>query len=115
MLGIVSFQASFVEADHLVCLSRTAPGSNLRALAAVFPGARNQRATDHGHRNIQSLYTLRGQGFVAFRLSGFDGNDQAAELDSAAQLEAVIYTRLISRRSSLRPAAEPARVGPGAI
>jgi len=50
-------------------------------LAAVFPGSRNQRGADHGQLKIQALYDLLAQRFVAFSLSGFNRNDQAAARD----------------------------------
>jgi hypothetical protein len=53
-------------------------------LASAFPGSRNQCGAAHGQLKIQSLYDLRAQGFVAFRLSGFNRNDQAAAADVLA-------------------------------
>lgn len=53
-------------------------------LAAAFPGSRNQCGAAHGQLKIQSLYDLRGQRFVSFRLSGFNRNDQAAAPDVLA-------------------------------
>ncbi len=50
-------------------------------LAGAFPGSRNQRGADHGQLKIQALYDLLAQRFVAFRLSGFNRNDQAAARD----------------------------------
>lgn len=50
-------------------------------LAAFFPGSANQRGAKNGLLKIQSLYDLVSQRFVAFRLSGFRRNDQAAAGD----------------------------------
>lgn len=50
-------------------------------LAAAFPGSRNQRGAAHGQLKIQALYDLLAQRFVAFGLSGFNRNDQAAAPD----------------------------------
>jgi len=53
-------------------------------LARAFPGSRNQCGAAHGQLKIQSLYDLRSQRFVSFRLSGFNRNDQAAAPDVLA-------------------------------
>lgn len=50
-------------------------------LAAFFPGSANQRGTKNGQLKIQSIYDLVSQRFVAFGLSGFRRNDQAAAGD----------------------------------
>jgi len=57
-------------------------------LAAAFPGSRNQCGAAHGQLRIQSLYDLRGQRFVAFQLSSFRRNDQAAAADVLPVLRA---------------------------
>lgn len=57
-------------------------------LASVFPGSRNQCGAAHGQPRIQSLYDLRAQRFVSFRLSGFNRNDQAAAPDVLAVAQA---------------------------
>lgn len=50
-------------------------------LAAFFPGSANQRGAKSGQLKIQSIYDLVSQRFVAFGLSGFRRNDQAAAGD----------------------------------
>ena len=50
-------------------------------LAAFFPGSANQRGAKNGQLKIQSIYDLVSQRFVAFGLSGFRRNDQAAAGD----------------------------------
>lgn len=50
-------------------------------LAAAFPGSANQRGAKNGLLKIQSIYDLVSQRFVAFGLSGFRRNDQAAAGD----------------------------------
>lgn len=55
-------------------------------LAVAFPGARNQRRAQAAHLKIQAIYDLLAQRFVAFSLSGFRRNDQAA----AQQVLAVV-------------------------
>lgn len=50
-------------------------------LAEAFPGSRNQLGAKHGQLKIQSIYDLLSQRFLAFSLSGFNRNDQAAAGD----------------------------------
>lgn len=57
-------------------------------LAAAFPGSRNQRGAHHGQLKIQALYDLLAQRFVAFSLSGFNRNDQAAAYDGVRAVRA---------------------------
>jgi hypothetical protein len=52
-------------------------------LAAAFPGSRNQLGAGPGQLKIQCIYNLLTQSFVAFSLSGFNRNDQAAAHDAA--------------------------------
>lgn len=47
-------------------------------LAAFFPGPRNQRGAHGGMLKIQACFDLLSQSFVAFSLSSYRHNDQAA-------------------------------------
>jgi Transposase DDE domain len=55
-------------------------------LAAHFPGAANAHGDTRGLLKIQVLYDLLSQQFVAFGLSGFRRNDQAAAQDVLPEL-----------------------------
>ena len=57
-------------------------------LAAFFPGSANQRGAKSGQLKIQSIYDLVSQRFVAFGLSSFRRNDQAAAGDVLSVLQA---------------------------
>jgi len=50
-------------------------------LAAAFPGSSNQCGSKHGQLKIQAIFDLVSQRFLAFSLSGFNRNDQAAASD----------------------------------
>ena len=50
-------------------------------LAKAFPGTSNQSGAKNGQLKIQAVYELVSQRFVAFGLSGFNRNDQAASGD----------------------------------